>query len=174
MRIAHLAFDLGLRNQRRDRVDDDQVDRARAHQRLGNLQGLLAGVRLRDEQVLDADAELPGVGDVERVLRVDERCDSAQCLHLCDGVQRQSRLARGLRPIDLDDPAARIAAAAERDVEADRTARNHIDFLRLRPFAQTHHRSLSELLLDRTDGGRDGLQLLRQLAHVPSLGCSPG
>ena len=54
--IAHLAFELGPRHQRRHRVDRDHVKSRRAHQRLGNLERLLARVRLRDEQVVDVDA----------------------------------------------------------------------------------------------------------------------
>ena len=54
VRVAHLALDLGPRHQRRHRVDDDQVDRARAHQHVGDLERLLAGVGLGDQQVVDA------------------------------------------------------------------------------------------------------------------------
>ena len=35
-----------------DRVDDDQVDRAGAHQHVGDLQRLLAGVGLADQQIV--------------------------------------------------------------------------------------------------------------------------
>src|SRR5690606_19880554 len=42
--VAHLAFDLGLGREGGDRVDDDEVDRARTHQRIGDLEGLLAGI----------------------------------------------------------------------------------------------------------------------------------
>src|ERR1700761_5030140 len=38
--VAHLAFKLGLGRQRRDRVDDDDVDRAGPHQRVGDLERL--------------------------------------------------------------------------------------------------------------------------------------
>ena len=58
VRVAHLAFDLGLGRERGDRVDDDDVDRARAHQHVGDLERLLAGVGLRDQQLVDVDAEL--------------------------------------------------------------------------------------------------------------------
>ena len=61
-----------LGRQRRDRVDDEHVDRAGAHQRIGDLERLLAGVGLRDQQVLDLDAELLGIGRIERMLGVDE------------------------------------------------------------------------------------------------------
>ena len=117
VRVAHLALDLGLRHERRDRVDDDDVDRARAHQHVGDLERLLAGVRLRDQQVVDVDAELLGVVRVERVLGVDEGGDAAELLRLGDDLQRQRGLAGGFRAVDLDDAAARQAADAERDVE---------------------------------------------------------
>ena len=51
---------------------DDAVDAARADQRLGDLEGLLAGVRLADEELVDVDAAGPGVARIERVLDVDE------------------------------------------------------------------------------------------------------
>ena len=55
--VAHLALDLRLRRQRRDRVDGDDVERARAHEQLGDLERLLAGVGLGHEQVVDVDAD---------------------------------------------------------------------------------------------------------------------
>ncbi len=93
MRIAHLALDLGLGRERRDRVDDDDVDRARAHEHVGDLERLLAGVRLRDEQLVDVDAELLGIGRVERVLGVDEGRRAALLLRLGHDLQRQRGLA---------------------------------------------------------------------------------
>ena len=44
---------------------------------VGDLERLLAGVGLRDEQRVDVDAELLRVVGVERVLGVDERGDAA-------------------------------------------------------------------------------------------------
>ena len=46
MGVAHLALDLGARDQRRDRVDDHEVERGRANEHVGDLEGLLAGVGL--------------------------------------------------------------------------------------------------------------------------------
>jgi hypothetical protein len=70
--VAHLALDLGLGRQRRDRVDDDHVHRARAHQHVGDLERLLAGVGLARSAAPRVDAELLRVLRVERVLGVDE------------------------------------------------------------------------------------------------------
>jgi hypothetical protein len=125
--LAHLALDLGARRQRRHRIDHQHVDRARAHQRVGDLERLLAGVGLGDQQIVQVDAELAGIDRVERVLGVDEGADAALLLRLGDGVQRERRLARGFRPVDLDDAPARQAADAERDVEAERARRNRLD-----------------------------------------------
>ena len=124
MAVAHLAFDLGLRGQRGDRVDGDDVERARADEQLGDLERLLAGVGLRDEQVVDVDADLARVHRVHRVLGVDEGADAAAPLRLGDDVVDERRLARGLRAEDLDDAAARQAADAEREVERERSRRD--------------------------------------------------
>ena len=71
--VAHLALDLGARHERRDRVDDDAVHAAGADERLGDLEGLLAGVRLAHEELVDVDAAGAGIARVEGVLDVDER-----------------------------------------------------------------------------------------------------
>ena len=107
------------------------VDRAGADQRLGDLQRLLAGVRLRDQQLFEVDAEPAGVDRVEGVLGVDDRGHAAQLLGLGDDVQRQRRLAGRLRAVDLDDAAARHAADAEREVERDAAGRDRLDLHRV-------------------------------------------
>ena len=58
--------------------------RARAHQHVGDFQRLLAGIRLRHQQIIDIHAELPGVHQVERMLGVDEGRGAAQFLALRD------------------------------------------------------------------------------------------
>src|SRR5690606_1337497 len=113
VRIAHLAFDLGLRRQRRDRVDDDHVDRARAHEHVRDLERLLTGIGLRDQEVIYVHADLLRINRVERVLGVDERRGAALLLDLRNDLQRQRGLARRFRTVDLDDTPARQPADAE-------------------------------------------------------------
>ena len=158
LRVAHLAFDFGLRHERRHRVDDDDVDAVRADEDLDDLERLLAVVGLRDEQVVDVDAELLRVRRVERVLGIDERRHAAELLRFGNHLQRQRRLARRLGPEDLDDAAARHAADAERVVDADGAGRNRVDRLNGALLAEAHDRALAELLLDLADGQIDGLQ----------------
>ena len=120
MGVSDLSLDLGLGRQGRDRVDGDDIERARADQELGDLQRLLAGVGLGDEQLVDVDADPLCVGGVHRVLGVDEGADAAAALGLGDHVVDERRLARSLGPEDLDDAATRQPADPEREVEGER------------------------------------------------------
>ena len=145
MRRAHLAVYLLLRNERRNRVDDNEVDRARAHKRLGYLERLLAAVGLRNKQVLDLYAEILGVDGVERMLRVDECSGSAVLLYLGGDMQRKRRFTRRFGTVYLDDSAARQTADSERKVESERACRDrrHIDGGVL---AELDYRARAELL----------------------------
>src|SRR3546814_15034766 len=60
MAVAHLALDLRARHERRDRIDHEHVDRIRADQSIDNFERLLAGIGLRDDQLVDVDAQLLG------------------------------------------------------------------------------------------------------------------
>ena len=93
-RVAHFAFELGLGRERGDRVDDDQINRAGAGERVHNFERLLAGVGLGNQQLLQVDAELLGVLDVERVFGVDKGAGAAELLHFSDDLQRQRGFAR--------------------------------------------------------------------------------
>ena len=104
---------------------------ARAHQRVGDFQRLLAGVGLRDQQILDLDTELLGIDRIERMFGVDEGANAALLLRFGDDLQRQRRLAGGFRSIDFDDAALRQTADAERDVEPERARRDRLDVDRL-------------------------------------------
>ncbi len=144
---SHLALDLGLGGERGDRIDHDHVHRAGTHQHVGDLQRLFAGVGLRDEQVLGLDPELGGIGNIERVLRVDKSGGAADFLHLGDHLEGQRRLARGFRAVDFHHPAARQAADAQRDVQAERTGGHHVDILD-RGVVHLHDGALAVLLFD--------------------------
>src|SRR5438309_3403451 len=149
-RDAHVALDLLARHERRDRVDDDDVHGTRAHERVGDLERLLAVVRLRDEQIVGADPAGAGPPCVERVLGVDEGGRAAGLLRRGDDVEREGGLAGRLRAVDLDDPAARKAAHTKGHVDCERARRDDIDLL-AGVRAELHDRALTELLLDLLD-----------------------
>ena len=91
--VAHLALDLRLRHERRDRVDRDDVERPGADEELRDLERLLSRVGLGDEQLVDVDADPAGVLWIHRVLRVDEGADAAAPLRLRHDVVDERRLA---------------------------------------------------------------------------------
>jgi hypothetical protein len=160
LHVAHLAVELGFRGQRRDRVDHEHVDGAGAHEGIGDLEPLLAGIGLRDQEIVEGDSELPGIDGIKRVLGVDERAHPALLLRLRDGVERERGLAGRFRPVDLDDPAARQPADAERDVEPERARRDGLDLDRLLALAEPHDRALAEGPLDLRQRRVDRLRLV--------------
>ena len=80
-----------------DGVDDDDVDGSRAHEHVADLERVLAGVGLRDEDLVDVDAEAGGIAGIEGVLRVDEGDDAAHGLGLGENLEREGGLARSTR-----------------------------------------------------------------------------
>ena len=166
LRIAHLAVDLRPRHEGGHGVDDDDVGSARPHQHLDDLEGLLAVVGLGDQEVVEVDAQLLGVGGVEGVLGVDERGGAAAPLGLGDDLQGQRGLARRLGPEDLDDAAAGDAADAQRVVDADRSGRD-AGHRGDRALPEPHDGALAELFLDLAHRHVDGLVAL---AQIPFLG----
>ena len=164
LRLAHFAFDLGFRREGRDRVDDHDIDGAGAHQHVGDFERLLAGVRLRDQQIVNIYAEFSGIGWIERVLGIDEGRNPAGALHFRDDLQGKRRLARGLRTKYFNHASARQAAHTERDVESQRARRHGLHIPRRRSLAEAHDCAFAELLLDLAKGC--GERLLAIVFHL--------
>ena len=82
--IADLALQLLFRDQGRDRIEHDDVERVGTHERLDNPQRFFTGAWLRDEQIVHVDAETTRVLRVERVLDIDERRQASALLGLGD------------------------------------------------------------------------------------------
>src|SRR5262245_11421105 len=172
--VAHLALELRARNQSRDRVHDADVQCAGSNQDLEDLESLLAGVGLRDEEVVDVDAQLPGILRIHGVLGVDERRDAAAALRLGHGVQSQRRLAGRLRPEDLDDAPTREAPDPEGPVDGQGARGDGGDLDRFAA-PELHDGALSELLLDLADGDVDRAGLLADvLGQCTPLRFGPG
>src|SRR5205807_1629001 len=87
---------------------------------------------------------------------------SALALGFGDAVQRQGGLARGFRTINLDHPATRQAADAERNVEAERAGGDGLDVHRLAVLAEPHDRALAERALDLGERGIEGLRFVHR------------
>jgi hypothetical protein len=67
-RVAHFPFKLRPRGQRRDTVENQHVDGAGAHQRVGDFQRLLARVGLGKQQIFNLDAKFLGIDRTAFVL----------------------------------------------------------------------------------------------------------
>ena len=118
MGVAHLALDLGPRGECCDRVHHDDIDGTAPDQCFGDLERLLACVRLGDEKIVCPYSELACINDIKGMFRIDESGLPACLLRLGDDMESECGLARGLGTVDLNDPAARNAAYAEGYVKA--------------------------------------------------------
>ena len=93
---------------------------------------------------------------------IDEGADAALLLGFRHRVQGERRLARAFRPVDLDDAAARQAANAERDIEAERAGRHGFYLDDLLIGAKAHDRALAERAFDLRKGRIQGLSLVHR------------
>ncbi len=148
MRIAHVALDLRLRRQRRDRVDHHHIDRAGAHQHIGDLQRLLTGVRLGDQQLIHINTQLFGVLRIERVFGIDEGTGTPCLLRLGDHLQGQRGFTGGFRAVDLDHAPFGQTADTQCHIQPQRAGGDGLDITHRALIAHPHYRSLAKLLFD--------------------------
>jgi hypothetical protein len=93
LRVTHLAVELGAWHERRDRVDDDDVDRAASDEHFGDLERLLTAIGLRDEELVRIDAERFRIDRVERMLGIHEGSHATCFLRFGNDVKRERGLA---------------------------------------------------------------------------------
>ena len=159
MRVAHVTLDFRFRYQRRDGIDHDHINRARTHEDFTDLERLLTSIGLRDQQVLDVNAQLLAVLDVQRMLGIDVGSDASLLLGIRHNMQAQRCLAAGLRSVNLGHASARNSTNADRRIKIDRTGGDglHTNF---GVGTESHDRSLSTTLFDLRDCERQGLALV--------------
>ena len=147
MAVAHLALDLSAGHHGGNRVHNDGINGTGAHQRLADLHGLLTGIGLADQQVVDVHAQRLGIHRVQRVLHVDEGNIAALLLGFGQNMQGQCGLTTGFRAVHLNDAAPGHAAHAQCQIQADASGRDGIH-LHGGVIAQLHHSALAKLLFD--------------------------
>ena len=148
MGIAHIAVDLRLRNKRRYRVHDHDIDSTGAHHCFRDLQRLLAVIRLGDIEVIDINADIFRVYRIKCVLRVDKSSDTAAFLYFRYHMESDRRLTTGLRPVDLYNTSLRDSAEAESDIKAQRTGRNRLDIHICAGISEFHNGTFSVSFFD--------------------------
>ncbi len=72
MGVSHLSLDLRLGCEGGHRVYHHHIDGAGAHQHVGDFEGLFAGVRLGDQQLINIDPQLSGIVGIEGVLGINK------------------------------------------------------------------------------------------------------
>ena len=159
MGVSHIPFDLRPGHQGRHRVDDDHVDGVGAHQRLGDLQSLLAGVRLAHQQAVHIHPQVPGVHRVQGVLHVDKGGVAPHLLSLGDAVQGQGGLTGRLGPVDLHNAPPGQAPNAQGQIQG-KAAGGHGLHVQGRVLPQAHDGPLAVLFFDLGQGSFQGLGLL--------------
>ena len=115
--VAHVAFDFGFWGEGSYRVDDYEVHCCAADELVSDVEGLLATVRLSDEEVIGVHTEFLRIEAVKSVLGIDNSSDTALLLHLSHRVDSEGGLTRRLWTVDLYHATARVAAYAKRDVQ---------------------------------------------------------
>ena len=170
VRIAHVAFEFGLRDERRDRVDHDDINGVGTHEHFGDVERLFAGIRLRNEEAIEIDAEALCVRGIESVLDIDEGRRAAQLLRLGDHMEREGRLTARLRPVNLDDAAARKTTDPERQIERDRSRRDDVHMHALGEVAHLHDGALAELPFDLCERVTERYRfVVRHVMSAPSM-----
>ena len=150
--VAHVPFDFGARHERRDGVDDDDIDGVATHQNFGDFEGLFADAGLGNQEVVDVDATLHGIGRIKGVLGVDQRRRAAGLLGLGDDVLREGGLAGSFGAKHLNYSTARQAAYPKRQVEGDGSGGHHADLEQI-VAGHAKNRAFAKLLLDLGDRG---------------------
>ena len=147
MGVTHVAFNFGAGYQCCNGVDDHDINGAGTNQHVHDFQRLLAGVGLRDQQLVDVHAQLCRVDRVQRVLGVDERCHAACLLNVRYSVQCNGGLTGGLGTVNLDDAAAGQTANTQSGIQGDSAGGDDLglgDFL----ITQAHDCTLAVVLVD--------------------------
>ena len=149
---AHLPVELGSGDQSCDRVDGDDVHGPRFGEDLSDRKGLLAAAWLRDQQVVQINAEVLGVLGIESMLGVDEDGEAPGLLGVGDHVKHQSGLARRFRSENFADPPARHASDAKGAVQRDGSCRDRLNRHSCLGVAQPHDAPSPMRLGDGADG----------------------
>ena len=154
--------------ERSDGVDHDHVDGPRTGEHVADLERLLTGVGLGDEQLIDIHTDGGGVVRIHGVLGVDVGAHTTVALRFGHDVHGERGLARRFRAVDLGDPAARQASDSECEVERQGAGRHHLD-VHVGALAHLHDGAGTELLVDLLERHVECFGAVVLLGHVMFL-----
>ena len=161
--VAHVALKFGLWRQGGDRIHDHHADGTGTDKRIHDLQRLLARVGLRNQQLIQVDAQLLCILRVQSMFGIHKSADATLFLFFRDRVQRQRRLAGRFRTVNLDHPALWQTTDPQRNIQPQRSCRCRLDIGHLVITAELHDGALAELPLDLRQRAFQRLFLVRGL-----------
>ena len=119
MGIPHLSVYLLSGDKGCHGVHNNDIHRAGAYHGLGNFQRLLAGIRLRDIEVIHIYPDVSGIHRIQGMLCVNKACDAAALLYLRHHVQGDSGFSGGFRSVNLYNSSPRNSADPKRDIQSE-------------------------------------------------------
>ena len=163
--VRHFALDFSAWRECRDRVDDDEIDRTRSNEVVGDFERLLAVVGLRDQEIFGIHAEVFRVELVESMLRVHDGTNAASFLAFCDGVDGKRSFAGRFRTIDFHNAALGVTANAEREIQGQTAAGNHVHFFH-RLISEFHYGAFAVRFVQSIHRQLEGFEFVCVYSHV--------
>ena len=160
MNIPHIPLNFRLRNQSGHAVNDDGINGAAAHQLFGNVQGLLGGIGLGNQQAVNVQPAVGGILGIQGVFGVNVRRQPAQTLRLRHNMNGQRGFAGRLAAVNLRDPAPRQSPHPQRQVQRQRPGGDGVGNQMRHLLVAAHHRPLAVIFLDAPQGKLQGRQLV--------------
>jgi len=148
--ITHFSLDLGPGNKRGNRVHNNHIDRSAPYKSISDLEGLFAGIRLRDQKIVDIDPQFSGVFRVERMFGVYKSRDATRFLAAGNNMKRQGCLSGRFGTIHLCHPSTGHTTDSGGYIEVDGSRRESIDLDLTGLCPQLHYRTLTVLPFDLT------------------------
>ena len=119
MGVAHIAVNLGTRNEGRYRIDHNDIYSAGTNQHIHNFECLFPSIGLRHQEGICVNAEFSSIDRIERMFSINKRRNTARFLHIRYSVQSDSGLTGRFRTINFDHTAAGQSADTESSIQSD-------------------------------------------------------
>ena len=166
MGVPHIPFNFRFGHQSCYGVDDDDVDGTAADQGVADFQGLFAGIRLGNQQVVHVHAQMTGIFRIQGMLCIDEGSVAAPFLSFRNHVQGNRGLTGGFRPVDFNNPAPGNAPYAQCDIQGQRSRGNRLYIHLFTGVSQLHDGPLAEVLFNLFESCVQCFRLIHIHTHI--------
>ena len=162
MRIAHFTFQLSPRDKSGHRINHQNINRARTHQCIGDLERLLARIGLGNQEIININAQLFGIGRIQRMLGINNRTGAPGLLRFSNNMQSQCGFTGTFRPVNFCNTPTGQPANAKANIQADRACRYRGNpVMELALAIKLHNRAFTECTFDLPQRGIKGFLFFR-------------